>query len=246
MCIKYIIFPQSVFVYFLLFQHTSKTFIDFIPGYNKINIKKENTKEISNNKNIDKVIKSNNKEIIKKEIYNNNVLIKEIDELRKQLNDERNINKILKYENKELKNLINKLKQDYGDIIKKYESDNNKLKNKNKELKKLIDKQKQEIDDYILKSKNLSNNKAKSFNPEDKIISVLFMTQGNNDIFNYSMPCKTTDLFIKLEEKLYQDFPKYRNIKKIFMVNTNKVLRFKTLEENKIKNNDIISLFISE
>ena len=72
------------------------------------------------------------------------------------------------------------------------------------------------------------------------------MTQGNNDIFNYSMPCKTTDLFASLEERLYQDFPKYRNAKKIFMVNTNKILRFKTLEENNIKSNDIISLFLTE
>ena len=72
------------------------------------------------------------------------------------------------------------------------------------------------------------------------------MTQGNNDIFNYSMPCKTTDLFASLEERLYQDFPKYRNAKKIFMVNANKILRFKTLAENNIKSNDIISLFLTE
>ena len=72
------------------------------------------------------------------------------------------------------------------------------------------------------------------------------MTQGNNDIFNYSMPCKTTDLFASLEERLYQDFPKYRNAKKIFMVNANKILRFKTLAENNIKSNDIISLFFTE
>ena len=72
------------------------------------------------------------------------------------------------------------------------------------------------------------------------------MTQGNNDIFNYSMPCKTTDLFASLEERLCQDFPKYRNAKKIFMVNANKILRFKTLAENNIKSNDIISLFFTE
>ena len=74
----------------------------------------------------------------------------------------------------------------------------NKLKEKNKELEKLIDRQKQEIDDYIFKLNNLSdNNKAISFKPGDKIISVLFMTQGNQDIVNYSMPCKTTDLFVR-------------------------------------------------
>ena len=123
----------------------------------------------------------------------------------------------------------------------------NKLKEKNKELEKLIDRQKHEIDDYIFKLNNLSdNNKAISFKPGDKIISVLFMTQGNQDIVNYSMPCKTTDLFVRLEERLYQDFPKYRNVETFFTVNTNRILRFKTLEQNKIKGNDIISLFTIE
>ena len=87
----------------------------------------------------------------------------------------------------------------------------------------------------------LDNNNKKS--ESEKIISVLFMTQGNQDIINYSMACKTTDLFSSLEERLYQDYPNYRNIEKIFMVNTNRISRNKTLEENNIKNNDIISLF---
>ena len=72
------------------------------------------------------------------------------------------------------------------------------------------------------------------------------MTQGNQDIVNYSMPCKTTDLFVRLEERLYQDFPKYRNVETFFTVNTNRILRFKTLEQNKIKGNFIISLFTIE
>ena len=123
----------------------------------------------------------------------------------------------------------------------------NKLKEKNKELEKLVNEQKQEIDDYIFKLNYLSeNNQAISFKPEDKVISVLFMTQGNQDIINYSMVCKTKDLFVRLEERLYQDFPKYRNIETFFMVNANRILRFKTLEENKIKSNDIISLFTIE
>ena len=123
----------------------------------------------------------------------------------------------------------------------------NKLKEKNKELEKLVDEQKQEINHYIYKLNNLSeNNNNISFRPGDKIISVLFMTQGNQDIINYSMPCKSTDLFVRLEERLYQDFPKYRNVETFFMVNANRILRFKTLEENKIKSNDIISLFTIE
>ena len=72
------------------------------------------------------------------------------------------------------------------------------------------------------------------------------MTQGNNDINNYAMTCKNTDLFVRLEEKLYNDYPLYKNYDTLFMVNTRRILRFKTMDENKIKNNDIISVFIYE
>ena len=90
---------------------------------------------------------------------------------------------------------------------------------------------------------DLDNNDINKVKENDKIISVLFMTQGNQDIINYSMACKSTDLFSSLEERLYQDFPKYRTFKKIFMVRANRILRNKTLEQNNIKNNDIICLF---
>ena len=165
------------------------------------------------------------------------------------------INKLLNIEEEKMqlelielkKQVINIRHNNNNIIIEKYENDMNKLREKNKELEKLIDKQKQEINDYIFKLNNLSDtNRAITYKPGDKIISVLFMTQGNNDIFNYSMPCKSTELFIRLEERLYIDFPKYRNVETFFMVNANRILRFKTLEENKIKGNDIISLFTTE
>ena len=116
---------------------------------------------------------------------------------------------------------------------------------KNKELEKLLDEKNKEIGDYIFKL-STSNNEQLIFNPGDRIIAVLFMTQGNQDIFNYTMACKSSELFVKLEERLYNDFPKYRNYETFFMVNAKRIFRFKTLGENKIKNNDIICLFISE
>ena len=100
-------------------------------------------------------------------------------------------------------------------------------------LNNTVNELKQENNDFIKKWEN-------------EIISVLFVTQGTHDIFNYSMACRTTDLFSSLEERLYQDFPKYRNVEKIFMVNTNRISESKTLKENKIKNNDIISIFTIE
>ena len=89
----------------------------------------------------------------------------------------------------------------------------------------------------------LDNNNAKKKSESGKIISVLFMTQGNQDIINYSMACRTTDLFSSLEERLYQDFPDFKNYETYFEVNTRRIKRFKTIDENNIKNNDIVNVF---
>ena len=105
------------------------------------------------------------------------------------------------------------------------------MEDENKALKNPMNKLILEKKDIIKKSEN------------DNIISVLFMTQGNQDIINYSMVCRTTDLFSSLEERFYKDFPEYRNKEIVFMANTNKISKLKTLEENKIKQNDIICLF---
>ena len=102
----------------------------------------------------------------------------------------------------------------------------------------------EDLNNTINKLKQDNNNLIREY--ENKIISVLFITQGNQDILNYSMACRTTDLFASLEERLYQDFPQYRNIKKYFMINKNRISESKTLKENKIKNNDIIYIFTIE
>ena len=168
--------------------------------------------------------------------------------LEEQLKQEKFKNQTLDKEIKKLNNIILNLNQGNKDLKKKLDEDNSlKVKIKNLE-KKIIDKD-NEIQNYISQIKFLKENKNEItyFIPgKEKIISVLFMTQGSNDIFNYSMPCKNTDLFVRLEEKLYNDFPKFKNYITYFMVDARKIFRFKTLEENKIKSNDIISLFFDE
>ena len=177
------------------------------------------------------------------EIINNN----EMNNLRKELEDEKKKNKKLQDTINNLNNTINQLKQEHNTDIQKYKKEVTKLIEKNKELEKLLEEKNKEINDYIFKLSNSSNNEQLfSVKTGDKIIAVLFMTQGSQDIFNYAMACKTSDLFVRLEERLYHDFPKYRNYETFFMVNTRRIFRFKTLEENKIKNNNIISLFINE
>ena len=68
------------------------------------------------------------------------------------------------------------------------------------------------------------------------------MSQDQN-IQHYCIPCKNSELFVKLEEKLYNDYPQYKDKDTYFEVNTKRIKRFKSLDENNIKNNDIVVLF---
>ena len=142
--------------------------------------------------------------------------------------------------------------------IIKLKEDNAKLR-QNKTISEDMEKIKQ---NYEIKIKELSRkittltNMSTGFSQNDNIVttlfpgeramSVLFMTMGSQDIQNYAMTCKNTDLFVTLEEKLYMDYPQYKNCETYFLVNSKRVKRFKTIEENNIKSNDIISLFICE
>ena len=69
---------------------------------------------------------------------------------------------------------------------------------------------------------------------------------SSQDIQNYSLICKSTDLFEKLEEKLFKDYPKYTKDKTFFLANGSKIETSKTLEENKIKNNSVINVVLYE
>ena len=64
--------------------------------------------------------------------------------------------------------------------------------------------------------------------------------------FNLALPCKNTDIFVRLEEKLYNEYPEYKDVNTYFTVGGNIVKRFKTMEENNIKNTNAILLNIYE
>ena len=210
-----------------------------------------------NNDNYGNIFKSNiNNKKIGTPTFNsedNKKYINQIEELKKELLKEKENNNELRKENKKLEEIINSSKKENIDLKKKLEKEINKLKENIKQLNnelnsknKELNNKKDEIQNYILEINDLKENKNQItfIKPGEKIFSVLFMTQGNNDIFNYAMTCKNTELFVRLEERLYADFPEYKKVEIIFMVDARRILRFQTLDENKIKRNDIISLFV--
>ena len=139
-----------------------------------------------------------------------------------------------------------------------YKSQVNEEKNKNQSyintistLSSQISLLKQQLNDEKNKNKNnfqnmnLQNNAREItyINLGEKIMTINFVSQGNQDITNYSLACKNTDLFVRLEEILYQDYPKFKDFETYFEVRTKRIKRFKTIEENDIRNNDVISVF---
>ena len=60
------------------------------------------------------------------------------------------------------------------------------------------------------------------------------------------MACKNTDIISRLEEKLYNEYPNYKDYNTYLTVNGNVVKRFKSLEENGIKDGNIILVGIYE
>ena len=78
---------------------------------------------------------------------------------------------------------------------------------------------------------------------DEEFISVNFVSMASQDIINYSIVCKQSWLFSKLEEKLYKDFPQYNKPETYFMFNANMIERNKTLKENNIGNNSVVNVF---
>ena len=115
-------------------------------------------------------------------------------------------------ENDKLKRLLNEEK-----------SKNLKLINENKILKKKISA----LNDKIKKLEEMQINQDKlKFNksikqndflvhkmkPSEQLLNVTFITSGTNGLINYQLICKNTELFVRLEERFYNDFLNLKNM----------------------------------
>ena len=158
----------------------------------------------------------------------------EITKLKRLLNEEKNKNINLMKEIEILKNKNIILNNDNNSLKEQIKILENNLKAKKNELQNLLSKN---------NNNNIINYKITSINPGEEILAINFVSNGVQDIGHYNLICKNTDLFVRLEERLYQDFPDFKNYETYFEVNTRRIKRFKTIEENNIKNNDIINVF---
>jgi len=173
--------------------------------------------EISYNINEEKINKITNTQIDKIKIKED----KKYNELLYQLNEEKNKNKKL---SEQLSNEQKKVRE-LSDKIKLYEY-------KIKEYEK-------KVYSHNLEINNLNNNnEIKYIKPGEKILAIFF-TSNQQDIHR-PISCKNTDTFVKIEEQIYNEYPKYKDYNTYLTVNGNVIKRFKTLNENGIKDGNTI------
>ena len=151
---------------------------------------------------------------------------------------------LLLKQNEEYKNKINELENIIKELeIKIIEKDN---LIKEEEIKKL------DLTKKIKEFENISNNIIEleneiklfrtyyDFSSNEKLISVKFISM--NQEINSTIISKNTDSFSKIENILYEKYPKYKDSENYFIFNGRKINRNRTLEENKIRNNDTLTL----
>ena len=167
---------------------------------------------------------------------NNNYIQNNIDELKKELNKK----------NLKIKELENKI------LMLENEIENNKLKEKSTKItlskdnskilmlyEKIFEKE-NEIKELKLKLSRFPF----ELNKGEKLMSIIFTSLDQK--IHHSIICKNTDKFNYIENKLYKSYPEYQDNENFFTVNGIKINKSKSLEENKIRNNNIIILNIVE
>ena len=131
-----------------------------------------------------------------------------------------------------LQNELNNLTISYNNNLSLINQLQNNLNQKEQELLQLKNK----LDS------NSSQIKADSENKYGFAISFRAISQ---DIM-YPMICNKNDLISRLEEELYNQYPKYKELNTYLTCNGVVLKRFKTVEENNIKKGDAIIVNILE
>ena len=217
----------------------------------KLNSKEKNLKNMEKEKNIEinntiKNITDNSKLILEKKIK----------ELENKISELNLLNENLKKQVKELQKENNKIIHEK--ILEKKGEEIIELKNKNKELEQKINNLKnlspenyeknnileliEEIRQKDKEIKELKSNLPFELSKGEKLMSVIFISSDQK--IHHSIICKNTDKFNRLENVLYnvEEYKEFLNSENYFLVRGRKINKYLSLDENGIKNSDIIML----
>ena len=111
------------------------------------------------------------------------------------------------------------------------------------QLKNNLHQKEQELSQ--LNNKLLSNsNQFKTYSENKTGFAITFRTI--NQDFIYPIVCNKKELISRLEEELYNEYPKYKEFNTYLTCNGVVLKRFKTVGENSIKKGDAIVVNIIE
>ena len=148
----------------------------------------------------------------------------------------------LKNELIKAKNIIEQQKLTINELQNKLNNCNNTINNLNNDInnyKNIISKKELELNN--IKSQ-LNNNIPKNKFDFDDIMCVNFISSDQN--VHFAVSCLKTNTFAEIEEKLYKQYPQYRETNNNFLANGTQVLRFKTIAENKIGDGLQVTLIV--
>jgi len=169
------------------------------------------------------------------------------EELQNIIKSEKEIN--LNNKIQSLQNIINKKDEELNKLQKTFEqlkSKNEELQNiiktneinlnKIQSLQNIINKKDEEL--YILKDKlknktaddKIQDNPNKFNDGGFKCVNII---SSDQKIF-YAIPCSGNSIFAEIEEKLYKEYPEYRETNNTFLANGKEILRFKSINDNQI------------
>ena len=100
----------------------------------------------------------------------------------------------------------------------------NIINQKDDELNKLKEKLQNNIND------NRNKNNSKIIKGGNKCVTFISSDQK----ITYGIPCSGDEIFAEIEEIFYREYPEYRETNNTFLANGKEILRFKTLDDNKI------------
>ena len=138
----------------------------------------------------------------------------------------------------DMRQIINEFKKKITEL----ENENQILKNNsnnNSNLSKII----QLMEEIKKKDKEITEIKSRypfEIKEGEKLMSIIFISVDQK--IHHSVICKNTDIFAKIENKLYDDMPEYRDTNNFFMIGSRVINKYRSLEENNIHNSDIILL----
>ena len=141
----------------------------------------------------------------------------------------------------QLENLLNQERKKNKELIIKINNLENNYKSKNNQEYILTQRIKELERELIsLKEKIKEENNSFELTPGEKLLAITFISSFKK--INRPIACKNTNVFVRIEEKLYESYPDLKNYDNYFWVNGKKIKRFLTLEENNINDGDRIML----